>query len=200
MITLDETIKEHLAGTLSAKRVEHIHRVADMAERLARAHGVDPVRARIAALLHDLARETPGPRLIEECRQRGVPLMPIDEVNPVPRLHGRVGACWARERFGIEDEDILEAIASHTLGRVGMTPLDMVVFLADYAEPGRLSFDVLDRVRELAFDDLEGATCLAMDGTMRYLIDTRRSLHPQVVDARNWILTRAAAPVREGNA
>jgi predicted HD superfamily hydrolase involved in NAD metabolism len=199
MITLDETIKEHLAGTLSAKRVDHILRVAREAERLARLHGVDPVRARLAGLLHDLAREIPGPRLLEECRLRGVAIMPIDEVNPVPRLHGRLGACWARERFGIEDEDVLEAIASHTLGRVGMTPLDMVVFLADYAEPGRPSFDVLERVRDLAPHDLEEATRLAMDGTMRYLLDTRRSLHPQVVDARNWILTRAEAPNREGN-
>ena len=197
MITLDETIKEHLAGTLSAKRVDHILRVAREAERLARLHGVDPVRARLAGLLHDLAREIPGPRLLEECRLRGVAIMPIDEVNPVPRLHGRLGACWARERFGIEDEDVLEAIASHTLGRVGMTPLDMVVFLADYAEPGRPSFDVLERVRDLAPHDLEEATRLAMDGTMRYLLDTRRSLHPQVVDARNWILTRAEAPNRE---
>lgn len=186
-----ETIKAVLAETLSPKRVEHIQRVADTARRLALQHGLDPERATIAAWLHDMARETPGHQLLAECRRRGVTILPIDEVNPMPRLHGRLGALLASERFGIRDPEILEAIASHTLGRVGMSPLEMVVFLADYSEPGRDPHPGLDEVRAAATADLALATRMAMDYTIRYLIDTRRSLHPQVIDARNWILTRS---------
>jgi predicted HD superfamily hydrolase involved in NAD metabolism len=191
--TLNDSIVSYLRETLSEKRVEHILRVAETARQLAKAHGLDAARAYTAALLHDNARETPGPVLLEECRRRGIAILPIDEVNPVPRLHGQLGAAIARERFGIEDAELLNAISSHTLGRVGMTPLEMVVFLADYTEPGRDPHEGLDAVREAATQDLALATRMAMDYTMRYLLDKKRSLHPQVVDARNWILTRAGA-------
>ena len=43
---------------LSEKRYGHTLRVAETAERLAKAHGLDPARARLAAFLHDAARET----------------------------------------------------------------------------------------------------------------------------------------------
>lgn len=189
--TLNDSIVGYLRETLSAKRVEHILRVAETARRLAVRHGLDAEAAYTAALLHDNARETPGPVLLAECRRRGIGILAIDEVNPVPRLHGQLGAAIARERFGIEHAEILNAIASHTLGRVGMTPLEMVVFLADYTEPGRDPHDGLSEVREAAQQDLALATRMAMDYTMRYLLEKRRSLHPQVVDARNWILTGA---------
>lgn len=189
--TLNDSIVGYLRETLSAKRVEHILRVAETARRLAAQHGLDTEAAYTAALLHDNARETPGPVLLAECRRRGIPILPIDEVNPVPRLHGQLGAAIARERFGIEHPEILNAIASHTLGRVGMSPLEMVVFLADYTEPGRDPHEGLDEVREAAAQNLALATRVAMDYTMRYLLEKRRSLHPQVVDARNWILTGA---------
>lgn len=198
MITQDDTIKAHLDQTLSAKRVSHILRVADTARDLAARHGQDPQQAYTAALLHDLARETPGPDLLEECRRRGVTILPIDEVNPMPRLHGRLGALWAQERFGVTDPNVLAAIASHTLGRVGMGPLEMIVFLSDYSEPGREPHPGLAEVREAAEKDLSLATRIAMDYTIRYLVDKKRALHPQMVEARNWILTRAGGDATSG--
>lgn len=191
--TRDAAIVSYLRESLSSKRLEHILRVAETARELARLHGLDTERAYTAALLHDNARELPGHRLLAECRQRGMAILPIDEINPIPRLHGLLGAAIARERFGIADTELLDAISSHTLGRVGMTPLEMVVFLADYTEPGRSPHEGLAEVRETAPHDLALATRMAMDYTMRYLLDKRRALHPQVVDARNWILTRAAS-------
>lgn len=198
MTTLDETIRAHLGETLSPKRVSHIVRVADTARAMASRHGLDADKAYTAALLHDLARETPGPLLLSECRRRGVPLLPIDEVNPMPRLHGRLGALWAQERFGVTDAEMLAAIASHTLGRVGMGPLEMVVFLSDYSEPGREAHPGLAEVRAAADDDLSLATRIAMDYTIRYLVDKKRALHPQMVEARNWILTRAGGETIAG--
>lgn len=195
--TRDAEIVSYLRESLSPQRLEHILRVAETARGLALAHGLDAERAYTAALLHDNARELPGHKLLEECRKRGMAILPIDEINPIPRLHGLLGASIARERFGITDPELLDAISSHTLGRVGMTPLEMVVFLADYTEPGRRLHEGLEEVREAAPHDLALATRMAMDYTMRYLLEKRRALHPQVVDARNWILTRPAhAPDR----
>lgn len=50
-------------------------------------------------------------------------------------LHAPAGAVFARERFGIEDDEILSAIRWHTLGRVGMTDLEKIIFLADKIDP-----------------------------------------------------------------
>lgn len=197
MKTQEQSIRAHLDQTLSAKRVSHILRVAETARQLAVRHGQDPQKAYTAALLHDLARETPGPVLLEECKRRGVPILPIDALNPMPRLHGRLGALWAEERFGVTDPEILEAIASHTLGRVGMSPLEMIVFLSDYSEPGREPHPGLAEVREAAEKDLSLATRIAMDYTIRYLVDKKRALHPQMVEARNGILIGVGADLQE---
>lgn len=199
MMSLIPSIKAYLDETLSAGRVAHILRVADTARQLAEQHGVEGDRAYLAALLHDLAREVPGKKLLEACKEREVAIFEIDELNPLPRLHGTLASLWAQERFGVEDPEILAAISSHTLGRVGMSPLEMVVFLSDYTEPGRPDHNGLEEVRAAAPEDLALATRLAMDYTIRYLVDKRRSLHPQMVEARNWILAHADAGVSKAS-
>ena len=52
-------------------------------------------------------------------------------------LHGPAGSVLAKTAFGIDDEEIRGAIYYHTTGRVGMTLLEKIVFLADYIEPNR---------------------------------------------------------------
>lgn len=186
-----DQLDEYLAAKLSPPRVAHIRRVAATARELATIHGLDPERAHLAAMLHDLARETSGAQLLAECQARHVELEPIDLANPMPRLHGRLAALWAEEKFAVHDPEVLAAIASHTLGRVGMSPLEMVVFLSDYCEPGRELHTGLGEVRTAARQELAVATRMAMDYTIHYLVTKRRALHPQMVEARNWILTRA---------
>jgi len=51
-------------------------------------------------------------------------------------LHARVGAEIARERYGVRDEAVLEAIRAHTLGGPALSDVAKVVFLADALEPG----------------------------------------------------------------
>ena len=117
-------------------RYEHVVRVARLAERLAATHGVDTLRARLAGLLHDLARLYPAERLLRECSERGLPIGPFERSNPIV-LHARLGAELARERFGVDDPGVLSAIRKHTVADGVMTPLDAVVYLADGLEPGR---------------------------------------------------------------
>ena len=42
-----------------------------------------------------------------------------------------------KEKFNITDPDILEAVANHVSGKVGLCDLGKVLFLADKTEPGR---------------------------------------------------------------
>jgi predicted HD superfamily hydrolase involved in NAD metabolism len=137
-------------------RYEHSVRVARCAENLARRHGVDPGKARLAGMLHDLARLYSAERLLREARARGFAIGAREREHPV-LLHARVGAALARELFGVQDRDVLSAIEKHTTGADDMTPLDCVVYLADSLEPNR-KFPERAALWDLALRDLEAAT------------------------------------------
>ena len=96
-------------------RYAHSVRVARCAEVLARRHGADPRKARLAGLLHDLARlyspRTPARRV----RGAGLRHQRRRARHPM-LLHARLGAALAREQFGVEDAEVLSAIEKHTTG------------------------------------------------------------------------------------
>jgi predicted HD superfamily hydrolase involved in NAD metabolism len=150
---LARRVREHLD---QQHRYEHSVRVARCAELLARRHGVDSRKARLAGILHDLARLYSPERLLAECEARGFAIESVERKRPV-LLHARLGAALARELFGVEDDEVLSAIEKHTTGADEMSPLDCVVYLADSLEPDR-SFPERSRLWEFALRDLAGAT------------------------------------------
>jgi len=162
-------------------RYAHVLRVARMAARLARAHGIDPLHARIAGMLHDLARLYPADRLLRECAERGLAIDAFERAHPVV-LHARLGAELARERFGVDDPAILSAIRKHTLADAVMSPLDKVVYLADGLEPGR---DFADRtaLAALAFRDLDAAMRASVASSIAYLRERGLTVAPQTLAA-----------------
>jgi predicted HD superfamily hydrolase involved in NAD metabolism len=182
-------VREHIAQT---HRYAHILRVARTAERLARAHGVDTRQARVAGLLHDLARLYPGERLLRECAERGLAIDAFERANPVV-LHARLGAELARDWFGVEDEAVLAAIRKHTLAAATMSPLDEIVYLADGLEPGR-DFDGRAELLSLAFDDLGAAMTAALDASLAYQRAGDLTVAPQTLAALEHY---APLPIRE---
>jgi predicted HD superfamily hydrolase involved in NAD metabolism len=151
-LPLARRVREHLG---QEHRYAHSVRVARSAELLARRHGVDPERARLAGLLHDLARLYSPERLIAECEARGIEIDEAARRHPT-LLHAPLGAALARELFGVHDAEVLSAIEKHTIGADEMSPLDRVVYLADSLEPGRTFPERADLWR-LALRDLDGA-------------------------------------------
>jgi predicted HD superfamily hydrolase involved in NAD metabolism len=130
-------------------------RVARCADVLAQRHGLDAGKARTAGMLHDLARLYAPARLLAECTLRDMRIDEFERANPMV-LHARLGAAIARERFGIEDDEILSAMAKHTTAAGRMSPLDCVVYLADSLEPAR-TFPERRELWELARRDLRAA-------------------------------------------
>ncbi len=150
---LRRRVREHIG---QQHRYRHCVRVARCAELLARRHGVDAGKARLAGMLHDLARLYSPQQLIAECEARGFAIDAAEREHPM-LLHARLGAALAREEFAIEDRDVLSAIEKHTSGAAAMSPLDCVVYLADSLEPNR-SFAERGELWELALRDLGAAT------------------------------------------
>jgi predicted HD superfamily hydrolase involved in NAD metabolism len=182
----DGLSEEDLRRRLTAARYEHSLRVARTAEGLARRHGEDPERARLAGLYHDWARDLPEAELLACAARLG-----LSGASPAV-LHGPVAARLLPPTPGV-DEQVRAAVDRHTTGAPGMSRLDMVVYLADLIEPGR-AFPGVEEMRRLADEDLEGATLAAMDATLRYLIDRGLPLDPRGVAARNDLLARVRGP------
>ena len=171
-------VREHLA---QRHRWEHTLRMTRIAERLATAHGADARRARIAGLLHDLARLYSPERLLAECTERGLAIDAFERQNPIV-LHARLGAELAREMFGVDDAATLSAIRKHTLAAEAMSTLDAVLFLADALEPGR-DYPERAALLDLAFRDLDAAMRAVLGSTLAYLRSRGLTPAPQTLAA-----------------
>ncbi|HWI65495.1 MAG TPA: bis(5'-nucleosyl)-tetraphosphatase (symmetrical) YqeK [Symbiobacteriaceae bacterium] len=177
-----------LAERIQGGRLAHVYRVLDTARDLADRYGVNREQAEIAALMHDFAKRMSDAELLAEGRQRNLIIDPAEEVQP-QLLHGPVAAAQLAELGLVTDPAVLDAIRWHTTGRAGMSRLEMVIWLADYIEPGRV-FPGVQEIREQALHDLDGALLKALDGSIAFVLQRGWMLHLYTVHARNWLLTR----------
>ncbi|MDB5100006.1 MAG: putative nicotinate-nucleotide adenylyltransferase [Cyanobacteria bacterium RYN_339] len=187
------SIGDWMRERLSPHRYQHVLGVAATARELAVRYGADPDKAELAGLLHDAAREWRPPQLLASAREWGLHVGYLEELAPMPSLHAPLGAEVARREFGVEDPEVLSAIAHHTLGAEDMTVLDKVLFLADGIEPGRGDADHLRDVRQASRTDLDRACRLSLDHTFTYLLRSGQVLHPRSVQARNWLICQEKA-------
>ena len=111
-------------------------------------------------------------------------------------MHAQAGAIFAKEIGGVKDEETLNAIRYHTTGRKGMGLLEKIIFMADYIEDGRV-FEGVERVRRLAFKDLDLAMLKALDLSMIHLIRKGSYIMPLSLDTRNDFLEKTAKRSRE---
>lgn len=163
-----EELREELKLKLNPKRYEHTLSVSYICIALAMRYGYDLEKAELAGLLHDCAKRYSDEETISRCRRYGLELTK-DELAAPKVIHAKLGAYLAGEKYGVTDREITDAILYHTTGRCGMTLLDKIVYVADYIEPRRFEAPDLDKLRQLAFINLEEAMVLMMKGTLDYL-------------------------------
>lgn len=182
----NQQLIEIIRTRLSANRFEHSLRVADTAREMAEIFGEDSGKAYTTALLHDYAKGLSGQQLLDIAGQNGLLRHPVDRQVP-DLLHAPVGAWLVQQELGVSDDDIIEAIANHTLGRIEMSPLEEIIFLADMIEPGR-DYPGMERLKCLAMRSLPRGMLFGLDSTLRYCLDQGRIIHPRSVEVRNHYL------------
>ena len=183
-------VLQWLTHQVPEPRLQHILRVEQMAIALAEQHSLDVERAAQAAFMHDLAKCFKPQQLLEVAHQEGWDLDPVEVATP-HLLHAEVGAVVARDHFGVDDPEVLEAIRNHTLGQPGMSALSCVVFLADTLEPGRGDTPELETLRQISHENLDRAVFLTCDYSLRHLLSGHKPIHPRAVLTRNWFLERS---------
>lgn len=169
-------IQEKLYKKLDSHRYQHTLGVMYTCAALAMVHGVDLGKAQTAGLLHDCAKCIPNEKKLKLCKKHEIPVTPFEKENPF-LIHAKLGAYLARKKYKVEDEEILSAIRCHTTGKEAMTALEQILFIADYIEPTRSTAPHLERLRRLAFQDLDQCTYEILRDTLTYL---RQS--PQKID------------------
>jgi len=156
-------------------RFKHSIGVADTAACLAMRYNSSMEKAYIAGLLHDCAKCVPDDIKIKECRQANEEISQIELESPY-LLHSKLGAIYAKEKYGINDFDICQAIRFHTTGRPDMSILEKIIFIADYIEPYRNKAWDLDIIRGLAFEDINEAVYFCLKDTLEYLESKNRPI------------------------
>lgn len=169
---------------MRAKRVPHVIGVEEEAAKLARRWGADPVLARRAGVLHDCTKYLELPEQLELCQTYGVELDELER-QAVKLLHAKTGACIARAVFG-EPDAVYQAIFWHTTAKADMTTLEKILYVADYMEPNR-DFEGVERLRKLAYEDLDKALLLGVEMTIREMEEKKRVIHPKTIQARDYL-------------
>ncbi|RNC29925.1 MAG: hypothetical protein AWM53_00145 [Candidatus Dichloromethanomonas elyunquensis] len=163
------------ARNLEFERFRHTIGVEVLACDLAGKYQIDPEAAALAALTHDMAKMYSLQDQMRKANEWGLIQYP-DDLQCPQVLHGRIAAYMLRNEHGIHDEDILNAVANHTLGRPGMSNLEMLIYSADLTEPSR-SFHGVDKLRKKLYHDLKEGTLACVEHTLNYLRDSGKIIH-----------------------
>ena len=167
---------------------EHIRRVRVIAGVMAEAHHLDHDRVDLAAAAHDIARADSDDVLMREALEQGVRITDADRFKPL-LLHGPVGANRLRSQLSVADEAVIEAVYWHTTGLATMGPIAKAVFLADKFDLAKASrYPHIDRVKELAADDMDRAIVEFLRGDIVRLLNQSEPVHPGSLETVNGLL------------
>jgi nicotinate-nucleotide adenylyltransferase len=179
-----EKLETVVTSLLNPNRVAHVLGCRDTAVELAKRWGADVTDAARAGLLHDITKALDGPLQLTLCREYGIVLDAFFAKNP-KTLHALTGALVAERIFG-ENEAVVSAIRSHTTGKADMNTLEKIIYVADYMEPNR-NFPGVDKLRQLAYTDLDAALKLGLTMTLELLKKQGSEISPESREALEFL-------------
>ncbi len=185
-------IKNYLKENLSSERYFHTLGVMEEAVELAKRYNIDIKKAEIAGLLHDNAKCMTKEDL-RKFIDNHLPDMDKNELKNYKTLHAPVGAYFAKEKFKISDPEIISAIRWHTLGRVNMTTLEKIVFLADKIEKNTRDIEYRNQIIKILDENkgelgLNMALFMCFVETVKSLAERRLYICKTTIDVYNWLL------------
>jgi predicted HD superfamily hydrolase involved in NAD metabolism len=187
MEDLERDIRQRV-DALPEKLQAHIRRVCDIARELAPHHGLDPDRAALGMLAHDVARAMPGKELLGHAIALGLPIALVDLRAPV-LLHGPVGAELLRRESGLDDASLYQAVYWHTTAHPTLDTLGKVVFLADKLDPPKArKYPYQPQLHQLAMEDLDRAILEFLTRETLGQLNRGGMVHPMMVETRNSLL------------
>ena len=173
-------IRKTLEKMLDEKRFEHTLGVAYTASALAMRYDGNIKKAEIAGLLHDCAKCIDNDKKLSMCQKYNININEFERRNPF-LLHAKLGSFLAMKKFNVSDKDVINAILNHTTGRPEMSLLEKILYVADYIEPNRVQAPNLEKIRKLAFIDLDAAVLEILKDTLSYLNTIDNAIDPMTL-------------------
>lgn len=178
--------KKIIKSIMSENRYNHCVNVSKEAVKLAKRYGGDEEKAAVAGILHDITKEMPKEEQLQIMLDSGIILDDIQK--KAPKLwHGISGSVYIKKHFGIEDEDILNAICYHTTGRAGMSLLEKIIFVADFTSEER-TYKGVATMRKKSRKSLEDAMLYGFKFTFSDLSSRELAIHPDELACYNEIV------------
>lgn len=178
--------KKIIKSMMSENRYNHCVNVSKEAVKLAKRYGGDEEKAAIAGILHDITKEMPKEEQLQIMLDCGIILDDIQK-NAPKLWHGISGSVYIKKHFGIEDEDILNAICYHTTGRAGMSLLEKIIFVADFTSEER-TYKGVATMRKKSRKSLEDAMLYGFKFTFSDLSSRELAIHPDELACYNEIV------------
>ncbi len=171
-----DQLEQIVVRLLKKNRINHVLGCRDTAVELAKRWGANEIDAARAGILHDITKALDGPLQLTLCEEYGTILSDFSRRYP-KTLHALTGALVAERIFG-ESEAVVTAIRYHTTGRANMSLLEKIIYVADYMEPNR-AFDGVEKLRELAFSNIDAALKLGLEMTLEHLVRQGSEVSPE---------------------
>lgn len=186
---MNKDIYKWLKENLSNERYMHSLGTEKVARELAQRFGADPEKAAFAGLIHDIAKCLTNDELIKIINDNNI-LVSASELKSYKTLHAPVGAYIAKQKFKINDEEILNSIRFHTIGRVNMSLLEKIVFIADKIEENTRDKEFIDKIKKILdqTENIDEALLLCYNSTIKSLLDRRLFINTQTIDVYNYLL------------
>ncbi len=175
-----EKIRAYAQENLSAERYEHSVRVSETAAFMCDLYGLDSDSGRLAGIAHDICKEIPRDEMEALACEDELPFDEFEKKKP-SLLHGRAAAVKIKRDFGIEDSDVIEAVANHTCGKPGLCDLGKILFVADKIEPGRPQSTNEYRAN-LFKKTLDGLTLAVVEENIEYLAKKGKKSAPSAIE------------------
>jgi len=115
---------------------------------------LDPELGYLTGIAHDLCKQLCDEEQIRLAKIYGGEISRIEKEKP-SLLHGKACAVVLKERFKVNDDEVLKAIAHHTEGQKDMGPLAKILYIADKMEVSRVKVEPALRKRILSGDTLD---------------------------------------------
>ena len=167
--TFDGVVNERYVHTLG---------VVEKALELNKIHNlkIDEEKIITAAAFHDIAKFLPKDKMNE------ILLLHFNElydglVEYKSVWHSFVGSIYAKEKYDVKDDDVLNAIKYHTTGRPDMTDLEKIIFISDYIEEKTRDGKTMVEARKIANQSLDDAVLYVLDATIKYLESKNQKIY-----------------------
>ena len=171
---------------LSKKRFEHCINVSRECVKLAKKYNVDPYKAEMAGILHDITKEEPFKKQMNTIKHFGMIMTEYEKKSP-SLWHPISGAAFLKYKLMIKDNDIINAVRYHTTGRPNMSMLEKIVFLSDAISIER-NYKGVSYLRDLAYKDINEALAECVALNLKRLVELKLFIEPNSIMLYNEVI------------